>query len=359
VTSISAGIIGTGMMGRVHADAIRRSGATLSAVAGSTENRADSGSAEWRFSAPVVSVEALLADPTIDVVHVCVPNDMHYALSVAAIAAGKHVVCEKPLALTVEQAADLTARAVRAGVVATIPFVYRYHPLVVEARSRVLAGDAGRIHLVHGSYLQDWLSSATDDNWRVDPDRGGDSRAFSDIGSHWCDIVEWVSGLRITSVSAATSTVFPTRGIVDVSTEDIASVNLRFNNGALGSLVVSQVSPGRKNRLYFELSGSEASVAFDQEQPETMWWATTESTSTVVRDPRFLSPAAAALSTLPAGHPMGYLDCFASFVSDTYRAIAGDEPVVLPTFRDGVRTACIGVSVLESAKSNRWVDVAP
>jgi predicted dehydrogenase len=357
VTSISAGIIGTGMMGRVHADAIRRSGATLAAVAGSSPDRADDGSADWRFGAPVVTVEALLANTSIDVVHICVPNDMHYELAVAAIDAGKHVVCEKPLALTLDQATDLTERAAARGVVATIPFVYRYHPLVVEARSRVHAGNAGRIHLVHGSYLQDWLSAASDENWRVDPARGGDSRAFSDIGSHWCDVVEWVSGLRITEVSAATSTVFDQRGAENVSTEDIASVNLRFDNGALGALVVSQVSPGRKNRLFFELSGSEASVAFDQEQPETMWWATTEATTTVVRDPRFLSAEAAAVSTLPAGHPMGYLDCFANFVADTYRAIAGFTPAVLPTFRDGVRTARIGVAVLQSARLNSWVAI--
>ncbi|MCU1509825.1 MAG: Myo-inositol 2-dehydrogenase [Glaciihabitans sp.] len=359
MTSISAGIIGTGMMGRVHADAIRRSGAILVAVAGSSIDRATDSSADWRFKVPVVSVEALLADRSIDVVHICVPNHLHYEYSVAAIEAGKHVVCEKPLALTPEQAADLTARAARAGVVATIPFVYRYHPLVVEAHSRVGSGDAGRIHLVHGSYLQDWLSSSDDENWRVEAQRGGDSRAFSDIGSHWCDVVEWVSGLRITEVSASTSTVFNTRGSVSVATEDIASVNLRFDNGALGALVVSQVSPGRKNRLYFELSGAVASVAFDQEQPETMWWATTATTTTVIRDPRFLSAEAAALSALPAGHPMGYSDCFANFVADTYRAIAGSTRDVLPTFSDGLRTARISVAVMESARSNSWVTVTP
>jgi predicted dehydrogenase len=360
--SISAGIIGTGMMGRIHADAARRSGARVGAVAGSSISRARDSSQAWAFGATVQTVDDVLSNPDIDVVHVCVPNHLHFPIAMAAIDAGKHVVCEKPLAVSVDESRELERSAARAGVVATVPFVYRYHPLVMEAKARILNQEAGNLHLVHGSYLQDWLSTAHDTNWRVDGGLGGPSRAFADIGSHWCDLVEWVSGLRITEVAASTSTVFDDRGAgiaQPVSTEDIACVNLRFSNGALGTVVVSQVSPGRKNRLYFEMSGTLATVAFDQEHPEAMWWGTTMQNTSIVRDPRSLSSGAAEASSLPGGHPMGYYDCFHSFVADTYRAVAGETVPRLPTFGEGVRTSLITDAVLKSAVTGTWISIEP
>lgn len=305
----------------------------------------------------------VLADDAIDLVSVCTPNGTHADMVRAIISAGKNVICEKPLATTFDEAVELTELATAAGVVTAVPFVYRYHPLVAEARERLRRGDAGDIHLLHGSYLQDWLSSADDDNWRVDTSAGGASRAFADIGSHWCDIVEFVSGLRITEVSAVTRVAFADRGpsgaARPVSTEDIACVNLRFSNGAVGSVVISQVSPGRKNRLWFEISGTRATVGFDQEQPETMMWGEREGVETVVRDALLMSAPAAELSTLPSGHPMGYYDCFRSFVSDTLRVIAGEQIERLPTFRDGLRAAAVTHAVIASAQSSMWVTVAP
>jgi predicted dehydrogenase len=319
---------------------------------------------------------ALATDPHVDVVHVCTPNHLHGPLASAALAAGKHVVCEKPLALDAAGARSLVAAASSAGLVATVPFVYRFYALVREARARVAAGGIGAVRLVHGSYLQDWLATADDDNWRVDPALGGGSRAFADIGSHWCDLVEFVSGDRLAAVCAETVTAVPERVTAaathafgaahaagprrTVTTEDIGLVLFRTAGGAVGTVVVSQVSPGRKNRLQFEIAGADATLSFDQEQPETLWVGRRPSAELVVRDPAYLDPAASPYAVLPPGHPQGYQDCFDAFVADTYRAIrSGGTAGVdgLPTFADGARAADITDAVLRSASSGRWEEV--
>lgn len=367
MASVGVGIVGTGMMGRIHADAARRAGAQIVAISGSSIAKAKTASETWANGSRALEVKDLLTDPAVDVVHLCVPNDLHEPLSLQALRAGKNVVCEKPLALDVAGARAVTDMARRTELVAAVPFIYRYHPLVAEARARVRNGSAGNIHLIHGSYLQDWLSSPEDNNWRVDDKKGGASRAFADIGSHWCDLIEWVSGHRIQEVSATAGTAFKTRkrvlngdrgsGQDSVPTEDIACVNFRTDLGAVGSLVVSQVSPGRKNRLSFEISASNTSMAFDQEQPESLWVGARTGNENVVRDPDNLSPEAAALSTLPGGHPQGYHDCFRAFVSDVYSSIGREYVERMPTFQDGARTASITEAVLASATAHKWVDV--
>ncbi len=361
VTQLGIGIVGTGMMGRIHADAARRVGARIVAVAGSSLRSAQIAVGDWAAGSAALEVEQLLEHPGIDVVHLCVPNHLHEPLAASALKAGKHVVCEKPLALDLAGAQFLTELARASGLTAAVPFIYRYHPLVAEARARLQAGPAGDIHLIHGSYLQDWLSRAEDTNWRVDAGKGGASRAFADIGSHWCDLVEWVTGHRIEEVSATTKTAFAGRPAAadgttpPVSTEDIACVSFRTDRGAVGSVVISQVSPGRKNRLWFEVSAANMSVAFDQEQPETLWVGGRERSEVVPRDPLTLSPGAAALSTLPAGHPQGYHDCFRAFVADVYAGVRGATEQRMPTFDDGVRTAMITDAVLASAERGTWV----
>jgi predicted dehydrogenase len=258
--------------------------------------------------------------------------------------------------------------------VATVPFVYRYNPVVFEARARVAGGGVGALRLVHGGYLQDWLSTAEDDSWRVDPARGGPSRAFADIGSHWCDLMEFVTGERIAAVCAQAATVVLER--VDrggapafaaaapgsarraVTTEDLATVLFRTAGGVVGTMLVSQVSPGRKNHLHLEVAGEAATLRFEQERPETLWVGRREGTETVWRDPLALDPAAARLATTPPGHPQGYADCFDAFVADAYAAIAGAEPDGLPTFADGARSARIVDAVMASARAGAtWVDV--
>jgi predicted dehydrogenase len=235
------------------------------------------------------------------------------------------------------------------------------------------------VRLVHGSYLQDWLATEDDDNWRVDPERGGESRAFADIGSHWCDLVEFVTGDRLAAVCADVVTAVPER-VSDagahafdrphvaradgarrtVTTEDISVVLFRTRAGVSGSLVVSQVSPGRKNHLQFEIAGAEATLCFDQEKPETLWVGRRSASELVVRDPAHLSPAAGAYAVLPPGHPQGYQDCFDAFVADTYRAIrSGGTAAVdgLPTFADGARAADITDAVLRSARRRGWEEI--
>jgi len=372
---LRVGIAGSGFIGRVHARSALLAGGRLVAVAASSADSAKAAAAEMRAERAAESAEELAAAPDIDVVHVCTPNHLHRPLAEAALAAGKHVVCEKPLALDAGEAEALVAAAAESGQQAGVPFVYRFYPTVREARERVSRGELGAIHLLHGTYLQDWLLRPEDDNWRVDEVAGGPSRAFADIGSHWCDLAEFVSGQRLTRLSARTHTAVRER-VSDsarkafaggdgggeprpVSTEDVALVQFETDGGAIGSVVISQVSAGRKNRLWIELDGSESALAFDQEQPEQLWAGRRDAEAIVRRDPESLSPSAGRYATLPAGHPQGYADCFDAFVADFYEGVrTGAQRAGLPLFVDGLRAVRITDAVLESAASGGWVDVA-
>ena len=373
---LQAAIAGTGFIGRVHARSLRLAGAELAGVAASSPESAAAAAAELGAGRAFDSADELVRDPGIDVVHICTPNHLHLPLTEAALAAGKHVICEKPLAVDASGAQRLAEAASESGLQAAVPFVYRYYPTVREARERVRTGRLGALHLLHGTYLQDWLLRPDDTNWRVDGELGGASRAFADIGSHWCDLTEFVSGHRITRLSARLLTTVPERvgdpsrrafGSGDksgdarpVTTEDAALVQFETDSGALGSVVISQVSAGRKNRLWLELDGSNGAVAFDQEHPEELWHGTREALELLRRDPTELSAPAARYATLPAGHPQGYADCFDAFVADVYEAIRGGGlPEGTPTFADGLRAALITDAVLASARDGQWVDVQP
>jgi predicted dehydrogenase len=238
-------------------------------------------------------------------------------------------------------------------VLAAVPFVYRFYPAVREARARIAAGEAGPLWLLHGTYLQDWLAAADATNWRVDPALGGGSRAFGDIGVHWCDLMEFTTGHRIVRLAARVGTAYEGRG----GTEDGAVVVFETDQGASGSVVVSQVSPGRKNRLWFSFDGQAASYCFDQEQPDSLWVGATAVNRVVMRGPDTFSDAAAAYARLPAGHPQGYQDAFNAFVSDVYAAIAGQKPEGLPTFSDGLRAAVLTQAVVTAAAEQSWVEV--
>ena len=374
---VRAGIIGAGFSGRLQARSVRAAGGVLVGITASTPERSQQAAHDLSAERTFADAQALIAADDIDVVHVCSPNAQHEPLAAAALAAGKHVVCEKPLALDSAGAGRLVAAADEAGKVATVPFVYRFHPVVREARARVQAGELGDLRLLHGTYLQDWLLDATDWNWRVDPSQGGASRTFADIGSHWCDLVEFVSGHRITRVWARTATAIEQRlraessetftrgeqGVpTAVTTEDLATMMFSTDKGASGSLVVSQISAGRKNRLWFELDGSQGSVAFDQEEAERLWVSSRDQASWIVRDPGTLSPAAAKYAFLPSGHAQGYADCFDAFVADTYTAIRNGQGAQaidgLPAFADGERAARITDAVLASAATESPIDVS-
>lgn len=354
-----AAIVGTGFMGRVHGHAVRASGGQVVGVVGSSLERAEAARTSVGGDRAFADLAELVDAVEVDVVHVCTPNHLHPTVTRQALDAGAHVVCEKPLAVDVASAAAMTDAARRAARVATVPFVYRFHPMAREARERVRRGDLGAVSMIHGGYLQDWLMLPSDDNWRVDPDLGGPTRVFGDIGSHWCDLAEFVTGDRIERLSAQTAMVNPERGdrrVVD--TEDLVTIHFRTAEGVLGTALMSQVSGGRKNRLYLEVSGSRATLAFDQENPETLWWGTREANNVVMRDPETLSPPAARLATVPVGHPQGYQDCFNAFVADTAAAIAGDAPDGLPMFDDGLRAAVLAEAVVSSARDDgAWVEV--
>lgn len=370
---IGVGVIGVGFAGRIHARSALLAGGRLAGVVGSTPERTRAIAGQLGDCRAFLSAQELIADPSVEVVHVCTPNHLHAGLAEAALRAGKHVVCEKPLTVDLPSAERLVTLAESSGLVATVPFVYRFYPLVRTARDRVHGGDLGTLRLIHGTYLQDWLMAAGDYNWRVDPLEGGPSRAFADIGSHWCDLVEFVTGQRITRLCARLSTFLDERFAapgrvsfsatldegerVGVNTEDAALVLFETDGGAVGSVVVSQVSPGRKNRLWFEVDGSRHSVAFDQEQPETLWIGGRDESGLVARGAPGAGDASRSFDMLPAGHPRGYHDCFDAFVADTYRAVRGEVPEGLPLFSDGLRAVRVTEAVLTSARTGTWCPV--
>lgn len=360
IGGLRSGIIGAGFIGQVHARAVRAAGGRLVAVADASPEGVEAVAARMGADWAAPSAEALIASPDVDVVHICTPNFLHAALARAALEAGKHVICEKPLATTLDDATGLARSASGRPGVTAVPFVYRYYPSIREARARLAQGLAGPVHLIHGSYLQDWLSSANDQNWRVDPKLGGASRTFADIGVHWCDLVEFVTGHRITALSARLITAVPERTggghTAVVTTEDAATLIFQTDRGAIGSLVVSQVTPGRKNRLWLSVDARDASLTFDQESPESLWVGTRDGVHLVQRGVGNL-PDAQRFNVLPAGHPQGYQDCFTALVSDVYAAAQGDPPAGLPTFDDGARAARITAAVLDSAASQEWVAV--
>ncbi|KPI11580.1 oxidoreductase domain protein [Actinobacteria bacterium OK074] len=367
-------VLGAGMIAGVHLRSARANGAEVVGVLSATPERSLAAAERWQVDVGYPDLDAVLADDSIDVVHVCTPNHLHVTQAGAALRAGKHVVCEKPLATTAADARLLVDAAESAGRIATVPFVYRYHPMVRELRARVAAGDFGAWQLLHGSYLQDWLLSPDSTSWRVDPAVGGASRAFADIGSHWFDLVEWVAGVRVAELLAETTTTVPDRpgaggptfrgpapagaGRTAVTTEDALAVVARTTDGVLVSTTVSQVSAGRKNRLWFELDGADASAVFDQELPESLWLGRPDRAETLVRDPSVNSPDAARLSVVPAGHPQGYPECFENFVKDTYAAVRGESPEGLPTVLDGLRSARLVDAVITSAARRAWTPVA-
>lgn len=372
---INAAIIGTGMIAQVHCRAIKAAGGHVAGVIDTDPARAQQMADKWQVNVFATPEEAFQS-AEVDVIHVCTPNAFHAELAKQALRAGKHVVCEKPLATNLADAKELYELAEQSGLVNAVPFVYRYHPMVREAKAKIDAGELGPIHLVHGSYLQDWLLGMGDNNWRVDPKQGGASRAFADIGSHWCDLMEWLLGERFVELNARFSTAQKERSTaavetfsdhvadaadnapkMTVTTEDIATVMLSTGTDVPASVVISQVSAGRKNRLWFEIDGENKSLVFDQEQPEQLWMNSREAQTLLVRDPTIGSAEQKRLSITPAGHAQGYSHCFEAFVGDVYAAINGEKPFGLPTFADGYRAAQIIDAVLESKQTRAWTDL--
>ncbi len=369
-------ILGAGMIGEVHRRAVLLAGAELVGVMASSRARSKEVADAWGVPQAYDDVEQAAASDA-DVVHICTPNASHVPFAIALMKAGKHVICEKPLGISLADAEEAAAVAAETGLVNTIPFAYRFHPMAREMRARVQDAEFGAVNLVHGSYLQDWMLNPRSTSWRVDAKAGGPSRAFGDIGSHWCDLAEWVTGDRIASLVATTSISIPQRPaataasfsavesdapLVDVTTEDSALILFRTAAGVAGSAVISQLSAGRKNRLWLEVDGGQRSAVFDQEYGEQLWIGADAGATVLVRDPNHGSAEQRRLSMLPAGHAQGYAQCFENFVNDSYAAVRAHArgeaaPEGLPTFADGARAAAICDAMLTSASDGRWVDV--
>jgi predicted dehydrogenase len=349
-----AGILGGGFMAEVHSRAIRAAGHDVVMIASSSPEK--SAEAASRLGVPQVATDArtLVESDSVDVVHVCTPNAFHAEQAGLALDAGKPVVCEKPLTTSVADAQHLVDQTAGLAKPTAVPFVYRYYPAVREIRSRIARGDSGELHLLHGAYLQDWLAASTATNWRVDEALGGASRTFADIGVHWCDLMEFVTGHKITRLVSHLARPHSARG----TTEDSASILFETDRGASGTLVASQISHGRKNQLFFSFDGELESYQWNQERPGK-FSASNSGGETIVRvgSVEMTSAAAQHLTYLPAGHPQGYQDAFNAFMTDAYASFQGDVVEGLPTFADGFRAAAMTGAVLESATSQQWVDV--
>jgi len=364
-------------MGGAHVEALRRlPGVHVVAIAGRTEERGRTSARALDIPRAYGDPYALIADPEVDVVHNCLPNHLHLPLNMAALAAGKHVISEKPLALNSRETATLVEFAEHSGLVTAVNFAYRYYPLVQHMRAMIQGGALGTVYLVRGAYLQDWLLSRRDYNWRVDPDRGGPYRALGDIGSHWCDLVQYVTGRRITHVCAQSVIVHKTRprppaeaitfqaaspgaGIeVPVVTEDAATVLIRFAGGSAGLFVVSQVSAGHKNGLTLEIDCAEGALRWNQEQPEELWIGHRDRPNEILpKDPALLNERARAFAHYPGGHPEGYPDGIKNLFANVYAHITDRSvPAEFPTFHEAHEIVRLIEAVGVSNQEGGWIE---
>ena len=382
---IGMGLVGPGFVGAHHIDAVRRLGyVDVVAIAASSDASARKKADALGVPKAYGSYEALVADPDVHVVHNTTPNYLHVPVVRAALAAGKHVISDKPLAMTAADARLLLDAANEARVVHAVTFNYRGNPLVQQAREMIRAGEIGDVHFVHGAYLQDWLLEPTDFSWRLEPEKGGASSAMGDIGSHWCDLVQHVVGQRIVEVLADLTTVIGTRlkpaasteafargggegrQPVAIESEDLATILVRFDGGAKGSVSVGQVCAGHKNGLWFEANGRRGSLRWLQERQNELWIGRRDGPNAMLpKDPSLLLPAAQRYAHLPGGHQEAWADAFCNVMRDVYGVIVEGRPMSDPrppafaSFEDGYHSACVVDAVLEShRRGSVWTRVA-
>ena len=379
IADVGAAVIGTGFIGTVHVEALRRIGVNVRGVLGSTPERGAARANVLGVPRAYDSIDDLLDDPGVEVVHVTSPNDLHLPHARAALAAGRHVVCEKPLAMSAVESAELVELAAATGLVNAANFNIRYYPLNQHAREVVAAGDIGSVRLVTGRYFQDWLLLESDWNWRLEPGRGGALRAVGDIGSHWLDLMTFVTGQRVVEVMADLSTFVRTRrepaGPVEtystevatetvtrvIATEDTATILLHFEDGARGAVSISQISAGRKNSLQYEIDGSRSSIAWDSEQPDQIWLGHRDRPNEIlIKNPALMGAAGRAAAALPGGHVEGFGDTFAAHFRAVYADVVAGRPAdrpTNPTFADGHDEMLVNDAIAESARLGRWVEV--
>lgn len=380
--TIKVGIAGTGFIGPAHLEGLRRLNVEVVGLTEVDEETAIRKAQELGIPKAYPSFEAMLADPEISVVHLATPNNLHYPHAKAALLAGKHVLCEKPLAMSTSESSELIRLAEQTRRANGVNFNIRFYPINHHAHSLVQSGELGDIFTIHGSYLQDWLLYPTDWNWRLEPELGGTLRAVGDIGSHWLDLTTFITGLRIVEVFADFRTFHETRkkptkpletftgklltpeDYIDqpIYTEDYATVLLHYEGGQRGVFSVSQLAAGRKNRLAYEINGSKASIWFDSERPNELWIGHREKPNEyLLKDPSLLLPEARAIANYPGGHNEGFPDTFKQLSSKFYQYIRkGDFDVVpdFPTFKDGHYELRLSEAIEKSAKEGKWIAVA-
>jgi predicted dehydrogenase len=381
MSTIQAAVMGSGFIGPVHVEALRRAGIPVVGILDVDLGRSREAAARLRLSKAYADLDELLDDPHVQAVHIAVPNRFHYDMAKKSLAHGKHVMCEKPLAMNSRESSELVDLAAKSRCAAGVNYNIRYYPLCLEAAEQVRHGQLGRLFHVTGSYVQDWLFHDTDFNWRVLASDGGALRAVADIGTHWLDLIHAVTGLEMEAVCADLSTVYPLRrrpaGAVEtfsgkvtapvatesiaVDTEDYGCVMLRFRGGAHGCMFVSQVTAGRKNCLRFEIAGSRQTLAWNSETPNEIWIGhRDEPNQQLLRDPALLTDRARQFVAYPGGHNEGFPDTFKQCFRDFYQYIeVGDfsAPPPYPTFADGHREIVLCEAILQSHQEQRWVTV--
>jgi len=375
----TAAVIGLGFVGRAHLESLRRISVPVRGMLGSSRERSEAACESLGLERAYTSLDELAEDPDVSVAHICTPNYVHFEQASRMIRAGKHVLCEKPLATDSRESEMLLKLARERRCVGGVAYNLRYYPLCQEAKVAVASGVIGQPRLVHGSFLQDWLLFPTDWNWRLDPKLGGELRAVSDIGTHWLDLMMWITGRKVTEVCADLATVLPIRhrprgrvetfqkasnaehDDVPIATDDYASVLLHFEEDLRGVMTVSQVSAGRKARLWFEIDGSKGSLAWNSESPNMLWIGRRDRASEVLpKDPALLSPAARGFAAYPGGHAEGYPDTFVQLFRDFYGYLdAGDLDArrPFPTFANGNHELLLSEAIAQSARDRAWVPV--
>ena len=379
---IGVAVAGAGFIGPVHVEALKRVGVTITGILGVDEAESNSAAIALGLPKAYGSLDELLADGNVQAVHLAVPNKLHYDMAKKVIAAGKHVLCEKPLAMNSTESGELVELAQAAGVVAGVNYNVRYYPLCLEARDMVARGDVGEIYYVCGSYVQDWLLHDTDYNWRVLAEEGGELRAVADIGTHWLDLIRSITGLEVEAVCVDLKVVHPIRRRplgevqtyrakeddapvatepIDITTEDYGCIMIKFTGGARGVLWVSQVTAGRKNCLRYELAGSRCALEWISEKPNELWIGRREKANEqLIRDPSLVGDLARNSITFPGGHNEGFPDTFKNCFKSFYEYIkSGDmsAPATYPTFVDGHREIVLCEAIRESHQQQAWVTV--
>jgi predicted dehydrogenase len=379
--SIRVAVIGTGFIGPVHVEALRRLGIEVVGLMGSSPERARPKAQELGVERVYDGLDDLVADDSVDVVHITSPNKYHYPQARAALEAGKHVVCEKPLAVNSQESAGLLKLAQAKKLVHAVNFNIRFYPLNHYARQLVADDELGKIYIIRGHYVQDWLLYATDWNWRLDSGLGGSLRTVGDVGSHWLDLTSFITGLKVKRVMADFATFLPVRRQPTkpvetfagktlapedyrqrtIDTEDYASILLHYEGGARGIVTVAQICAGRKNQLFYEISGAKKAISWNGERPNELWIGQRNAPNQIlIKDPSLLSPAARQFADYPGGHAEGFPDTFKQLYKAVYRYIqAGDfaAPADFPTFADGHEEMLLAEAIAASASAGHWVDV--